>query len=181
MLDEYYKLGFEDIIGKDIYTRFKYTKVKDFDFGLTNEEILLLNDKELNKLVSLRKYKPYRNDEQLTNLHRVKALKSKLSSKVDVEKQQLKQILKQDIKIQKEKLLGIKSDAKQVKRDLVRNAKIRDKKADKKIAHEINEEKRIQREKKSKSENNAEAIVENNDNNQVEGGRKRDRKSLYLL
>jgi len=33
--------------------------VKKEDFGLTEDEILLLEDKQLNKLVSIKKYRPY--------------------------------------------------------------------------------------------------------------------------
>lgn len=161
MLEEYYNLGFEDIIGKDIYTRFKYTKVKDYDFGLSNEEILLLNDQELNKLVSLKKYKPYRNDEELTNIHRVRDLKRKFNHKIEDEKKQLKQVLKQDIEIQKEKLLGIKTDAKKVKKALVKQARIRDKLEDKKLKHEAKDEKAKERQERQPG--------------------KRDRKSLYCL
>ena len=182
VLDEYYKLGFEDIIGKDIYTRFKYTKVKEYDFGLTNEEILLLNDKELNKLVSLKKYKPYRNDEELTNLHRVKSLKNKLSKKVDDEKHQLKQILKQDIKIQKEKLLGMRTDGKEIKRGLIKNARIKDKLEDKKLRHELKEEQKKQKMKRKLKESNKDQEEgEENAVDQNVNEYKRDRKSLYLL
>lgn len=60
LLDEYYNLEFEDVIGGgQVKTRFKYTKVPQADFGLTEDEILLLDDKQLNKLVSLKKYRPY--------------------------------------------------------------------------------------------------------------------------
>ena len=60
LLDEYYNLDFEDVIGGgQIKTRFKYRKVRGEDFGLTEDEILLLDDKQLNKLVSLKKYRPY--------------------------------------------------------------------------------------------------------------------------
>lgn len=40
--------------------RFKYETVPADDFGLTNEDILMLDDKQLNSLVSIKKYRPYR-------------------------------------------------------------------------------------------------------------------------
>ena len=46
-------------------TRFKYTTVPKEDYGLTEEEILLLDDRQLNKIVPLKALRPYRNlDEQ---------------------------------------------------------------------------------------------------------------------
>jgi len=36
------------VIGDGLQTRFKYTQVQSDDFGLNNEEILLLDDKKLN-------------------------------------------------------------------------------------------------------------------------------------
>jgi protein KRI1 len=60
LLDDYYNLDFEDLIGGgSVKTRFKYRKVASEDFGLTEDEILLLDDKQLNKLVSLKKYRSY--------------------------------------------------------------------------------------------------------------------------
>ena len=47
--------------GGAVKTRFKYTSVPKEDFGLTEEEIFLLEDKQLNQLVSLKNYRPYRN------------------------------------------------------------------------------------------------------------------------
>ncbi len=60
LLEEYYNLDYEDVIGGgEVKTRFKYKKVASDSFGLTEDEIFLLDDKQLNRLVSLKKYRPY--------------------------------------------------------------------------------------------------------------------------
>lgn len=166
LLEEYYNLGFEDIIGKDLYTRFKYTKVKKNTFGLTDEEILLLNDKELNQLVSLKKYKPYRNDEDRVNLHKINNIKRKFTKRIEEEKKQLKQVMKHDINIQKEKLLGIKTDAKDLKKQLVREAKKRDR------VHDII---------LTKEENKNKKWAKTQEVQEVPTSAKKDRRSLYKL
>ena len=61
MLDELYKLDYEDIIG-DMPTRFKYRKVERNRFGLTPEEILFSRDTSLRQFVSLKRMAPYDED-----------------------------------------------------------------------------------------------------------------------
>ncbi|MCD9644494.1 hypothetical protein HAX54_032719 [Datura stramonium] len=62
LMEEYYKLDYEDTIG-DLKTRFKYMPVKAKRFGLNPEEVLMMDDKELNQYVSLKKIAPYREKE----------------------------------------------------------------------------------------------------------------------
>ncbi|CAA6657007.1 unnamed protein product [Spirodela intermedia] len=61
-MEEYYKLDYEGTIG-DLKTRFKYKPVPSNRYGLSAEEILLADDKELNQYVSLKKIAPYREEE----------------------------------------------------------------------------------------------------------------------
>lgn len=61
-LEELYKLDYEDTIG-DLKTRFKYKPVQPRKFGLTPEAVLLLDEKELNQYVSLKKLAPYRDED----------------------------------------------------------------------------------------------------------------------
>ncbi|WVY95187.1 hypothetical protein V8G54_034275 [Vigna mungo] len=74
MMDEYYKLDYEDTIG-DLKTRFKYAKTKPNRFGMSASEILLMDDKELSQYVSLKKLAPYRDEEWKLSKQKRYALK----------------------------------------------------------------------------------------------------------
>ena len=62
-LDEYFQLDYEDIIGGDLPTRFKYRSVKANDYGIPASVILSKSSKELNQMVSIKKLRPYRDQE----------------------------------------------------------------------------------------------------------------------
>ncbi|RVE41659.1 hypothetical protein evm_013698 [Chilo suppressalis] len=60
-MEEYYKMDCEDIVA-GMPTRFKYRQVVPNDYGLTVEEILLADDKELTQWVPLKRIVKYRTE-----------------------------------------------------------------------------------------------------------------------
>lgn len=86
MLDELYALDYEDIVA-GLPCRFKYQTVEPDDFGLDTADILLADDAQLNKYVSLKHLAPYNakkyskteKDWKRKQKHFQHSLKSKLS------------------------------------------------------------------------------------------------------
>nr|XP_043626264.1 protein KRI1 homolog [Erigeron canadensis] len=78
-LEEYYKLDYEDTIG-DLKTRFKYRPVNKNTYGLKPKEILVVDDKELNQLIPLKKLATYREDDFVVPRNKIKEQKQRIRS-----------------------------------------------------------------------------------------------------
>lgn len=64
LVDEYYNLNYEDIVG-GAPMRFNYKRVEPESFSMTAEDILSLEDKELNRLISLKYLAPYQSSREV--------------------------------------------------------------------------------------------------------------------
>ena len=94
-MDEYFKLDYEDIVGDDMPVRFKYRQVESEDFGLNAGDILLADEKELNKAVGLKRLAPYKDTPYKVKKQRIYELKRHIKEKLDqVEDKQQKKMLK---------------------------------------------------------------------------------------
>ncbi|PWA58371.1 Kri1-like, C-terminal [Artemisia annua] len=80
-LEEFYKLDCEDTIG-DLKTRFKYKPVKENNYGLKAKDILVVDDKELNQLIPLKKLATYREDEFHVPYNKIKETKQRIRSQL---------------------------------------------------------------------------------------------------
>lgn len=83
--DEVLQLGFEDVIAGGIKTRFKYAAVEPSDYGLTTDDILALDDKDLNAYVGLKRIAPFRDQEWVVpksvRKHKLRDLRRKVYGK----------------------------------------------------------------------------------------------------
>ncbi|XP_057773236.1 uncharacterized protein LOC130992569 [Salvia miltiorrhiza] len=143
LMEEYYKLDYEDTIG-DLKTRFKYKPVKAKRFGLTAEEILALDDKELNQYVSLKKIAPYMEKEwkvprnKTLELKKNKYRKGNTSRAVDEDKKKGKE--KEKGKVKEEEVNAVASEKSQPmesigdKKTISRKRKRKEKHAELKIS-----------------------------------------------
>lgn len=84
-MEQYYGMDCEDVIAGDLPTRFKYRQVLPNDFGLSVEEILLADDKELTQWVPLKKivkYRPQHVEKGDLNTYAAKAADINLKKKI---------------------------------------------------------------------------------------------------
>ncbi|KXZ47073.1 hypothetical protein GPECTOR_38g310 [Gonium pectorale] len=81
LLEEYYKLDYEDNVG-GIKTRFRYKEVPASTFGLDVADILRLDDKMLNQVVGIKRLAPYRTDleKQRPNYKALEMIKGDLAN-----------------------------------------------------------------------------------------------------
>jgi len=59
LMDNFENQKIDKVIAKEIPTRFHYTKVEAEDYGISDEMLLLLDDRKLNQYVPLKKLAPY--------------------------------------------------------------------------------------------------------------------------
>ena len=100
LMDELYQLDYEDMIGS-MPVRFHYTKVKPLSYGLSTEEIMKADDKDLRQFVSMKKLAPYRDHDWRVSKEKVGKFKSLLQKKLKREEEEEKQSRKEQKKNRK--------------------------------------------------------------------------------
>ena len=138
LLEEYYELDCEDVIGGGkVKARFKYRTVPKEDYGLTQEEILLLDDKQMNQLVSMKKLRPYRhldeNGQELTgdalrkqtkvNHGKIQKLKSQFKADLDYKRKLVKENQLANLNLEKEQYLGTSGKISKAERKMQKQEK----------------------------------------------------------
>jgi protein KRI1 len=106
------KMDYEDVLADGFKTRFKYREIEPKRYGLSVEEILELDDKSLNRHVSIKRLAPYRDDADMTEgMYRNKKRKLNADAQ-EMEKKMFKKELKRKERHVQEKAqeLGISAD-----------------------------------------------------------------------
>jgi hypothetical protein len=98
LLDEYYKLDYEDCIAGGLKTRFNYVPVEKEDFLLDDDDYIFADDKILNQYLSLKKIVPYKTG--VDDLKRKKLKKMLTLVKQSTEKN--KQVAAHEIELSRE-------------------------------------------------------------------------------
>ena len=130
LLQSYYDLDCEDIIGGGtIKTRFKYTSVPKEDYGLSAEEIFLLDDKQLNKMVSMKHLRTYKHldasgkqlpEEQLNkfkpNKYKIRQMKQEFKNEIEQKRKLVRENQEANRNLEKEQYLGTKNSMNKAER-----------------------------------------------------------------
>jgi hypothetical protein len=157
LIDEKANYNIDDVIDGELGTKFHYTKVPKEDSGLTDDMLLLLDDKVLNKYLPLKKITAY-NDYKLPS-YKKKAMLNRLEKLVNKKKKELAQDYEDKNQNEKENekfLIGHKTKGEHEEEDNGKDNKNKDKKKDK------NKDKYKNKDKHNKNDKNK---GENNDGN----------------
>ena len=112
LMDELYQLDYEDMIGS-MPVRFHYTQVKPQSYGLSTEEIMDADDKELRQYVSIKKMAPYREREWYVPKNKAGKFKSQLQKKLKKMEEEEKKSRKEEKKTRKKEKKEMEKKAKQ--------------------------------------------------------------------
>jgi protein KRI1 len=154
LIDEKANYNIDDVIDGELGTKFHYTKVPKEDSGLTDDMLLLLDDKVLNKYLPLKKITAY-NDYKLPS-YKKKAMLNRLEKLVNKKKKELAQDYEDKNQNEKENekfLIGHKTKGEHEEEDKGKDNKNKDKKKDKNKDKYKNKDKHNKNDKK-KGENN---------------------------
>jgi hypothetical protein len=173
--NELYSLDYEDIVA-GIPCRFKYKQVEPDAYGLETEEILLADDNELNRYVSLKYLSPY-NYKQWGKKKGKKEGGSHVGADKEIEKKRKK--LRKSIK---EKLNELEPDQEEEKQQLKKKAggggkeeqeplsKKRNKQMEEKNEEEADGTEKHKRKRRKRKGGSSNTIEENHDAMEEDGG-----------
>jgi protein KRI1 len=125
LIDDYYDVDFEDVIGGGIKCRFKYGEVDENDFHLDDETILFADDKILNQMLSIKKLAPYKTgqfDDKKTRM-KLKKFRTLVRQSADKNKEKFMAEMKLNEEEEELKVLAKKSKKYQKKLEQFREEK----------------------------------------------------------